>query len=137
VYEVDDDPARVDVDTIWEFLSTEAYWARWRTRDVVEQQIRTAWRVGGAYEVPNGKQVGFARAVSDGLSIAYLADVFVLPSHRGHGLGTRLVRAMIEDGPGARFLWNLHTRDAHDLYARFGFAPRTDARYLERPSSLG
>jgi hypothetical protein len=70
VYEVDDDPARVDVDTAWEFLSTEAYWARWRTRGVVEQQIRTAWRVVGAYESPSGKQAGFARAVSDGLAIA-------------------------------------------------------------------
>jgi hypothetical protein len=44
---------------------------------------------------------------------------------------------MIEEGPGAHFLWNLHTRDAQNLYATFGFAPRTDARYMERPSSLG
>jgi GNAT superfamily N-acetyltransferase len=136
-YEIDDDRARVNLDVLWDFLSTEAYWARWRTRDVVEQQVRTAWRVVGAYEEGTGQMVGFARAVSDGCAMAYLADVFVLPSHRGHGLGVRLVRAMIEEGPGARFRWMLHTQDAQSLYAKFGFAPRADAHYLERNAKLG
>jgi GNAT superfamily N-acetyltransferase len=132
-YDFDDDARRVDVDLVWDFLSTQAYWGRWRTRDVVEQQIRTAWRVVGVYERVSGAQVGFARAFSDALAAAYLADVFVLPAHRGNGLGVELVRTMIEDGPGARFLWMLHTRDARDMYAKFGFARREDERYLERP----
>jgi GNAT superfamily N-acetyltransferase len=136
-YELDDNPARVDLDVVWGFLSTEAYWGRWRTRDIVEQQVRSAWRVIGAYERRSGKMVGFARALSDGCALAYLADVFVLPAHRGQGLGVRLVRAMIEDGPGATFLWMLHTADAHGLYAKFGFAPRRDERYLERPAQRG
>jgi GNAT superfamily N-acetyltransferase len=131
-YEFDDNAMRIDVDLVWDFLSKEAYWGLWRTRDIVEQQIRSAWRVVGAYERAGGAQVGFARAFSDGFAAAYLADVFVLPQHRGHGLGVGLVRTMIEEGPGARFLWMLHTRDARDLYAKFGFAPREDGRYHER-----
>ena len=67
--------------------------------------------------------VGFARAVSDGVALGYLADVFVLPAHRSRGLGTRIVAALIDDGPGAEFRWLLHTADAQQLYARFGFAP--------------
>ena len=136
-YELDDNVARVNMDVVWGYLSTEAYWSRWRTREIVEQQIRTAWRVIGVYEQGSGDMVGFARAVSDGCAMAYLADVFVLRSHRGQGLGGRLVRAMIEDGPGARFLWMLHTTDAHGLYAKFGFAPPQHTRYLERRSQLG
>jgi GNAT superfamily N-acetyltransferase len=78
--------------------------------------------------------VGFARAVSDGVALAYLADVYVEPTVRGRGLGVALVRFMVDGGPGAAFRWSLHTRDAHDLYARFGFAP-PDGTYLERPAT--
>jgi GNAT superfamily N-acetyltransferase len=133
-YELDDDPGRVDLDVVWAFLGGEAYWARWRTRDDVERQVRGAWRVVGAYETATGAMVGFARALSDGVALAYLADVFVLPEHRGAGLGGRLVAEMIDHGPGAGFRWLLHTADAHGLYARFGFAP-PDATVLERPGS--
>jgi GNAT superfamily N-acetyltransferase len=133
-YELDDDPGRVDLDVVWAFLGREAYWARWRTRDDVERQVRGAWRVVGAYETASGAMVGFARAISDGVALAYLADVFVLPEHRGAGLGGRLVAEMIDHGPGAGFRWLLHTADAHGLYARFGFAP-PDATVLERPGS--
>jgi GNAT superfamily N-acetyltransferase len=122
----------VDLDVVWSFLSTEAYWGRWRSREDVERQVRDAWRV---VHVHDGDEfVGFARAVSDGVGLAYLADVFVLPAHRGRGLGRRLVTAMIEDGPGAEFRWLLHTADAHRLYEEFGFAP-PDSTLLERPQS--
>jgi GNAT superfamily N-acetyltransferase len=133
LYELDDDPARVDLDLLWTFLSREAYWARWRTREDVERQVRGAWRVVGAYDTASGAMVGFARAISDGVSLAYLADVFVLREHRGAGLGRRLVAEMIDCGPGAAFRWLLHTDDAHGLYAQFGFGP-PDATFLERPS---
>ncbi|HEY2203834.1 MAG TPA: GNAT family N-acetyltransferase [Pseudonocardia sp.] len=131
-YELSDDPARIDLASVCAFLRGEAYWARWRSDEVIAEQLRAAWRVVGAYD-ERGAQVGFARAVSDGHALAYLADVYVLAGHRGHGLGVRSVRLMIEDGPGAAFRWMLHTSDAHGLYARFGFtAP--DPTYLERPS---
>jgi GNAT superfamily N-acetyltransferase len=132
-YEIDVEPGRVDLDVVWSFLGGEAYWGRWRTRDVVERQVRTAWRVVGVY-APDGSQVGFARAVSDGVALAYLADVFVLEAHRGRGLGRRLVEEMIDRGPGAGFRWLLHTADAHGLYAGFGFA-EPDTTLLERPAA--
>ena len=131
-YEIDDDPARVDLDVVWAFLSNDAYWMRWRTRADVERQVAAAWRVIGCYH-PDLGMVGFARAISDGDAVAYLADVFVLPAHRGHGLGQRIVGAMIDDGPGAKFRWMLHTEDAHDLYRKFGFI-EPDYKVLERPS---
>jgi len=132
-YELDDDPSRVDRDALWAFLSEHAYWGRWRTRDAVERQLDSAWRVVGVYEQATGQMVGFARAVSDGVAFAYLADLYIAAQARGRGLGKQLVHAMIEAGPGARFRWSLHTSDAHGLYARFGFA-RPDPTYLERPS---
>ena len=130
-YDLDDDRDRLDLDVIWSFLSTEAYWARWRTRDDVEGQVASAWRVIGAY-APSGEQVGFARAWSDGVTSVYLGDVFVLPAHRGRGLGTAVAQQMIDGGPGAHLRWLLHTADAHALYAKLGFAP-PDRSFLERP----
>ena len=132
-YEFDDDPDRVDRDAVWAFLSTEAYWGRWRDRAAVEAQLDSAWRVVGAYDCSDGRLVGFARAVSDGVSFGYLADVFVDVAHRGHRLGHGLVAAMVDDGPGAAFRWVLHTNDAHDLYRAHGFA-EPDGTLLERPA---
>ena len=131
-YEIDDDPARVDRDVVWEYLSTEAYWGRARSRTVVEAQLGSAWRVVGAYRRDTGAMVGFARAVSDGLTFAYLADVFVLSSARGAGLGKALVAAMIDDRyPMMR--WTLFTADAHGLYEQFGFAAPDDTAMVRPP----
>jgi RimJ/RimL family protein N-acetyltransferase len=129
-YELDDDPARIDPAAAAAFLTTEAYWARWRTEPDIRRQIDAAWRVVGAYDAA-GAMVGFARAISDGGS-AYLADVYVLPAHRGRGLGKAIVAMMIEEGPGAGFRWMLHTSDAYGLYRQFAFAPPPD-NYMERP----
>ncbi|MFD2422066.1 GNAT family N-acetyltransferase [Amycolatopsis pigmentata] len=131
-YELDDDPARIDVDVVWRFMSTEAYWGRWRDRAKVERQLAGSWRVVGAYRADTGAMVGFARAVSDGVALAYLADVFVLAEARGGGVGKALIRTMIDEGPGADFRWMLHTADAHGLYRSFGFR-EPDTTYLERP----
>ena len=127
------DPALVDVDVVWQFLSTAAYWGRWRAREDVAKQVRDAWRVVGAY-ASDGAMVGFARALSDGVSTAYLADVFVVPEWRGGGVARQLLAEMIDRGPGREFRWMLHTADAHGLYAEFGFRPPNRA-YLERPAS--
>jgi GNAT superfamily N-acetyltransferase len=135
-YEIDDDRGRVDFGAVWGFLSEQAYWGRWRSRSDVEQQIVGAWRVVGCYRSSTGAMVGFARAVSDGVAVAYLADVFVLAQHRGKGLGKRLVETMIEAGPGRDFRWLLHTADAHGLYEQFGFALPDDT-LLDRPSRQG
>ena len=128
-FELDDDPARIDVDAVHDFLSNHAYWATGRARETVEWLVREADRVVGVYR--GDRQVGFARAVTDGVAFAYLADVYVLPDFRGHGLGIELVREMIEHGPYAGVKWLLHTTDAHDLYRRFGFAAPSE-KVLER-----
>jgi GNAT superfamily N-acetyltransferase len=129
-YELDDDPARVDVGAVHDYLANESYWAEGRQRETVERLVREAARVVGLYL--GDIQVGFARAVSDGIAVTYLADVYVLAEHRGHGLGVELVREMIDNGPLADRRWILHTQDAHALYRRFGFGPPTE-RLMERP----
>lgn len=74
------------------------------------------------------EQVGFARVVSDGVTVAYLCDVFVLSNHRGRGLGVELVREAVDGAGLAGLKWMLHTDDAHELYRRFGFdAPAATA----------
>ena len=128
-YELDDDPARVDVDAVHAFL-TEAYWSEGRSRETMEHLVRGAQRVVGLYH--DGAQIGFCRALSDDASIAYLADVYVLPEHRGRGLGDELVREMVDNGPYAHLRWLLQTRDAHGLYRRIGFGDPGE-RLMERP----
>ena len=127
--ELDDDPARVDVDAIHDFLANHAYWAKGRRRETVERTVREASRVVGLYA--DGRQIGFARAFTDGVSIVYLADVYVLPEFRGQGLGVELVREMVEGSSWPNRSWLLHTRDAHDLYRRFGFGAPSE-RVMER-----
>lgn len=129
---VSDDPALLDRDWVWRMLSTQAYWNVWRSRDEVEAQIESAWRIVGAYG-PDGRQIGFARAVSDGVAFAYLADVIVDPAARGGGTGKALLRCMIDDGPGAAFRWTLFTRDAHGLYAHFGFEAPDETAMVRSP----
>lgn len=132
-YEVSLDPRRIDREWVWRMLSGEAYWLRWRTREDVEAQLDGAWRVAGAYDLETGGQVGVARAISDGVAHAYLSDVIVDPGHRGRGIGSLLVGAMVGDAVGSRLQWMLHTTDAHGLYERFGFG-RPDERLMVRPA---
>ena len=127
--ELDDDPARIDVDAVHDYLANESYWAKGRPRDVVERLVREAQRVVGLYD--GDRQVGFARAFSDGVSLVYLADVYVLPEYRGRGLGTELVHEIVENGPLSSVRWILHTRDAHRLYEKVGFGAPSE-RVMER-----
>jgi GNAT superfamily N-acetyltransferase len=127
-FELDDDPARIDREAVHAYL-TRSYWAEGRSRELQDALIDSAARVVGLYK--DGRQVGFSRAVSDGHVQSYLADVYVLEEHRGRGLGVELVRFSVDEGPLADTKWFLHTRDAHDLYRRFGFEEPTE-RVLER-----
>jgi GNAT superfamily N-acetyltransferase len=128
--ELDDDRRRIDVAAVHDFLANESYWASGRPREVVERLVRESERVVGLYE--RDVQAGFARAFTDGATVAYLADVYVLPQDRGRGLGVELVREMVDNGPYARLRWMLHTRDAHPLYRRLGFHAPSE-RVMERP----
>jgi len=128
-YELDDSAARIDVAAVHEFLSTQAYWAKGRPYEIQERLVQAANRVVGLYH--NDRQIGFARTVSDGVAIAYLADVYVLSEYRGRGFGAMIIRFSVDEGPFAHMRWVLHTVDAHGLYKKFGFAP-PNARTLER-----
>lgn len=132
----DADPVRIDREWVWRMLSREAYWHQWRSREQVESQIDGAWRVVGIYDAVTGAQYAFARAYSDGVNDAYLADVIVDPAVRGRGIAKLVVQTMIDDGPGAQFRWTLFTADAHGLYKRFGFG-EPDSTAMVRPSAHG
>ena len=127
--ELDDDPSRVDLDELHRFLSTEAYWALGRSRETVERLVREASRVVGVYH--GVRLVGFARAASDRVSFAYLADVYILPELQGRGVGEALVREIVDGSPFANVRWLLHTRDAHGLYEKLGFESPSE-RLMER-----
>jgi len=119
-FELDDDRSRIDVDAVHAFISEQSYWGRGRTRERVQHTISGSTRVLGLYH--GAEQVGFARAVSDGVTVAYLADVYVLPAFRGRGLGLELVREIVEGERGRDVRWLLHTADAQGLYAKLGFS---------------
>jgi GNAT superfamily N-acetyltransferase len=128
-YELDDDRSRIDRDAVHAYLGGVSYWAKGRTRERQDELIDASGHVVGLYR--EAEQVGFARAVDcDAAGFVYLADVYVLDAHRGLGLGVELVREMIENGPYAGRRWILHTRDAHALYDKFGFA--ANERLMQR-----
>jgi GNAT superfamily N-acetyltransferase len=128
-FELDDDRARIDREAVHAYLGGVSYWAAGRTRERQDELIDASERVVGLYR--DGRQVGFARAVDcDAAGFVYLADVYVLDECRGRGLGVELVREIVENGPFAGRRWVLHTRDAHALYAKFGFGP--NERLMER-----
>ena len=118
-YTISCDPARLDLDVIYNFLSESSYWARGRGRERVERSVENSLAFG-IYK--DGAQVGFARVVTDYATFAWLADVFVLDSERGRGLGVWLVECVMAH-PELREVrrWLLATRDAQELYRRFGF----------------
>ena len=125
------DTARMDVDAIHAFLSGESYWARGIPRETVARAVRNSLCVG-VWDA--GAQVAFARTITDRATYAYLADVYVLASHRGQGIGRWMMEALTAH-PELQGLrrWSLVTRDAHALYAPFGFQPvDRPERHMER-----
>jgi GNAT superfamily N-acetyltransferase len=128
-YTLDDDRARLDMPHIVDWVQT-SYWATGRPTEVVLRSWANAAVVIGLYT--GAEQVGCARVVTDLATAAYLADVFILPEHRGNGLGLWLVETLVAHPDLAGCRWLLHTRDAHDLYAKAGFRP-AGARVMERP----
>lgn len=116
---VSTDDARLDLDVIHGYLE-RSYWAEGIPRETVERSLRHSLNFG-LYE--DKQQIGFARVVTDRATYAYLADVFVLETHRGHGLSKLLMEAVMShpDLQGLR-RFSLATRDAHGLYRQFGFA---------------
>lgn len=120
-FHVSTDRTRLDVPMIYRFLSENSTWAVGISRDVVERSIENSLCFGGYLD---GRQIAFARVVTDYATMAHLADVFVIPEYRGHGYAKQLIRVIMEH-PSLQGLrrFTLNTSDSHSLYARFGFAP--------------
>ena len=112
----------ISLETMYQFLSTQAYWAVGRTREAVETSVENS-HLYGVLDAA-GATVAFCRVVTDQATFAWLCDVFVDPAHRGEGLGTWMVGEVVDHWVArgvSRML--LGTRDAHEVYARVGFTP--------------
>jgi GNAT superfamily N-acetyltransferase len=128
--ELSDDKARIDVALVHGWLAA-SYWSPGIARETVERAIAGSHALG-AYDA--GEQIGFARAITDHATFAWIADVWVAADRRGEGIGRSLVRWFLDhpDFAGIR-RFNLVTGDAHGVYAALGFhAPIRPERYMER-----
>jgi GNAT superfamily N-acetyltransferase len=128
---VSTDRARLDLDAIHGFLAESSYWAKRIPFEIFARSVENSLCFG-VYDSA-GSQVGFARVISDFATFAYVADVFVLDSHRGRGLGKLLMESILQH-PQLQGLrrWVLTTLDAHALYAQFGFtSPKWPERFME------
>lgn len=129
VITIDTMQSRLDIDFIHEFLR-HSYWAEDVPRSVVAKSIEHSLCFG-VYD--GDEQIGFARVISDFATYAYMADVFIVEEHRGKGHGRTLVQAIMSH-PDLQGLkrWQLATKDAQGLYAKFGFTPlATPERWME------
>ncbi|MGI8857369.1 MAG: GNAT family N-acetyltransferase [Thermomicrobiales bacterium] len=129
-FRISTDPADFDLDAIYAYLSA-SYWATGIPKETVSRSIANALCFGVFHD---DAQIGFARVITDRATFAYLGDVYILDSYQGRGLGTWLMQTITAhpDLQGLR-RWSLVTRDAHGLYARFGFRALPDpSRYMER-----
>ena len=130
-YLISADAADVDLDTVYDYLSKESYWAKDIPREIVARSVQHSMCFSVLFE---GAQVGFARVTSDHATFAYVGDVFVLPAHRGKGISTWLMECIVKH-PELQGLrrWMLATRDAHSLYTKFGFTPlKAPERWMEK-----
>jgi ribosomal protein S18 acetylase RimI-like enzyme len=130
---ISDSTARVDRDVVHRYLRDDSYRSQGVPRDVVDRSIDHALcfsllepsaEPGAEPGDESERQIGFARVITDRSTFAFIADVFVLPSHQGQGLGVWLCEAVLEhpDLQGLRRIL-LGTDDAHEMYARLGFTP--------------
>ena len=131
-YSISTDRNRLDIRVIHDFISNQSYWAQGRPLETVQRSLDNSLNFG-LHE--NDRLIGFARVVTDYATFAWIADVFVLPEHRGQGLSKWLMEVIVShpDLQGFR-RWVLATKDAHSLYAGFGFiALHRPERWMERP----
>lgn len=116
---VSTDKSLLNLQLIFHYLHDQAYWSKGRTFETVQRSIESSLCFG-LYD--NGQQIGFARVVTDYAIIAWLMDVFILPEYQGAGHGQTLLKEVFEHPDLSQIkTWGLKTRDAHDLYKKFGF----------------
>src|SRR5215210_2226814 len=131
-YSISTDRARIDFGVVQRFISEESYWGKGRSLEVVRKSVENSLPFG-VYR--GGEMVGFARVVTDYATFAWLADVFVLAEHRGRGLSKWLMEVVLGHPELQGFRrWVLATKDAHELYRKFGFIElHRPERWMERP----
>jgi GNAT superfamily N-acetyltransferase len=120
MYTISTNKKKLDIESIYEFLTNHSYWAKGRSRSTVERSVKNSLCFG-VYD-PSWKMVGFARVLTDYAVFAYIMDVFILEKYRGQGLGKLLMDYIIkhEDLQGLQRIM-LATKDAHSLYQKYGF----------------
>ncbi len=129
------DPARLDVETVYQYLALESYWATGRTREMIERSIANSL-VFGLYK--GNEQAGFCRVVTDYATFAWLCDVFVLEPFRGRGLSKWMMGA-VTSHPELQSVrrWLLGTKDAQELYRQYGFTEVNPAvHWMEKITTL-
>jgi len=132
-YRISTDPLDVDLQFVHTFLSTKSYWAQGRTIETVQKSVENSLCFSALS--PDGKQVGFARVVTDYATFAWVCDVFVDAAHRGKGLGKELMNSVVHDSrlQGLTRMI-LATRDAQALYKEYGCfgVLKNPERWMER-----
>jgi GNAT superfamily N-acetyltransferase len=122
-YTINNDKTKLDINVVHTFL-TNSYWAKGRSIGQVLLSVENS-DCYGVYS--DGKQIGFARILTDYVTVAHLCDVFILEEFRGNGLAKELLTSILENPKYKNVLkWKLATRDAHKLYEKFGFIPITN-----------
>ena len=131
-YTISTDNERLDLAIIHDFISNHSYWGRGRRIKTVQRSLDHSLNFG---IFKNDQQVGFARVVTDFATFAWVADLFILEGHRGQGLAKWLMKSILSHPELQGFRrWVLATKDAHELYRKFGFQElKRPERWLERP----
>ncbi len=131
-YIISTDNERLDLAIIHDFISNQSYWGRGRRLKTVQRALDHSLNFG---IFKNDRQVGFARVVTDFATFAWVADLFILEGHRGQGLAKWLMKSILSHPELQGFRrWVLATKDAHELYRKFGFQElKRPERWLERP----
>jgi GNAT superfamily N-acetyltransferase len=126
------DNERLDIPLIHDFISNHSYWGQGRKIETVQRALHHSLNFG-LYK--NKQQIGFARVVTDFATFAWIADVFILAAHRGQGLSKWMMESILSHPELQQFRrWVLATKDAHDLYRKFGFHElKRPERWMERP----
>jgi GNAT superfamily N-acetyltransferase len=130
-FSIDTSKKKLDIGLIHSYLSERSYWATGRSRTTIERSIRNSLAFG-IYHAD--QQIGFARVITDYATFAWIADVFILEEFRGKGLSKWLMEVMLSHPRLQKFRrWVLATKDAHELYRRFGFTElQKPERWMER-----
>jgi GNAT superfamily N-acetyltransferase len=133
-YTITTDKAKIDFETVYNYLSTQSYWSQ----NIPEQLVKTAIENSVCFSVfYQTQQIGFARVITDKATFGYLADVFILDPHRGKGLSKWLMQTILDNEELQGFrAWMLATKDAHGLYEQFGFKLTNDTTRIMRKQGI-